>query len=234
MTKFPDAWLLPLFPLLFRLVYCLVVNILKFMSKNIITPLSSANSRKSMIYSVRRLCFYFMLMNFRGWVLYIFLNKVEDQFVVRSYSTSNTCWYNREGWFPHSSEQEVCAGRPFDFSDHVVLYYAQILPIALFETLYIIIEHPNWYTVMATRQTQRNLNHFLRWLIPTALMGTHLYLQIITTFGAYKTTLYFHTPFEIVAGFIISMIVSVPLCRIQCSNSNLGLLFYVRSFLFEH
>ena len=184
-------------------------------------------------------------MNFRGWVLYILLNKIEDQFVAGLSSTpTNQCWYMVEGWFPHTSEQELCAGRPFDFSDHIVLYYAQILPIALFETLHIIIEYPYWYYVRGAEQsmqrkrhsiaTGRLINHSLRWFVPIALLGSHLYLQIITTFGAYKTSVYFHTPFEIIAGFIISMTVAVPLCYLQCSNQNSQSVLYVRSIFFEN
>lgn len=196
-----------------------------------------------MIFIFRRCCFYFILMNFRGWFMYILLNKIEDQFVMGSNPANNTCWYNIEGWLPQSSEQEVCAGRPFDFSDHIVLYYAQILPIALFETLHITIEYPYWYIGVPTDssvQHVRNLilmetirNNFLRWFVPIVLLGTHIYLQIVTTFGAYKTTFYFHTPFEIIAGFIISMIISVPLCRIQCNNCNHRLISYVRTSLFQ-
>jgi hypothetical protein len=183
-----------------------------------------------------------MLMNFRGWVLYILLNKIEDHFVDGSNSTNNACWYNVEGWLPHRSELEVCAGRPFDFSDHIVLYYAQILPIALFETLYITMESPYWNKVVATEPSIRQgqdlisirqiITNVLRWFVPMILLSMHIYLQIITTFGAYKTTVYFHTPFEIVAGFIISMIISVPLCHIQCSNSNDRIISYIRAALF--
>jgi hypothetical protein len=183
-------------------------------------------------------------MNFRGWVLYILFNKIEDQFVAELSSNTNQCWYTSEGWFPHSSEQELCAGRPFDFSDHIVLYYAQILPIELFETLHIILEYPYWYYGGGTEQsiqqkrhsitTRRFINHSLRWFVPIVLLGTHLYLQIITTIGAYKTSVYFHTPFEIIAGYMISMTIALPLCYLQCRNMSNRSVSYVRSIFFEN
>ena len=244
LTKFPDAWLLPLFPLLFRVIVYLVVNIIKYISKGVGGLQSNANSTKSMIYMVRRFGFYFILMNFRGWALYILLNKIEDQFVSDFGSTGEKCWYSIEGWFPHSSEQELCAGRPFDFSDHIVLYYAQILPIALFETLHSIIENPKWYNVRAREQSMRQtrsivtmrlfITHSLRWFIPLVVIGAHAYLQMIITFGAYKTSIYFHTPFEILAGYIVSMTIAAPLCFLQCSCKNDPPLMYIRSILFEN
>jgi hypothetical protein len=226
-------------------MFSLLAAIMKFIFKSITTGSLKFNaySTKSMKHSVRRLCCYFILMNFRGWVLYLCLNQIEDQFVADFSSVSSKCWYMIEGWFPHNSEEDLCAGRPFDFSDHIVLYYAQILPIALFETLHIGIEYPKWFTVgdpeHAVRQTRsistmrRYINHSFRRFVSMILFGSHVYLQIITSFGAYKTSVYFHTPFEIIAGFCISMTIAAPLCYLQCSNRNDPSLSYIRSILLE-
>lgn len=215
---------------------------MKLVRKNGTSAQSNENSIKSIIFIIRRFCLYFMLMNFRGWVLYILLNKIEDQFVSGLSSTTNQCWYTVEGWFPQSSEQEVCAGRQFDFSDHIVLYYAQTLPVALFETLHIALEYPYWYNVGGTEQsmlfqlktTRRFRSRSFLLFVPILLLGSHIYLQIITAFGAYKTSIYFHTPFEIIAGFIISMTVSVPLCYLQCSSKKNSSVSYIRSIFFEN
>jgi hypothetical protein len=72
---------------------------------------------------------YLSIMLLRGFVLYQGMNQVEDT-LLRG-KPEDGCWYQdllRPG-------QASCYGRSFDFSDHVVLYFAQILPIGLYETL---------------------------------------------------------------------------------------------------
>lgn len=155
-------------------------------------------------YTGRRLCLYIVLLNFRGWILYVLLNELEDRFVSSSSVGQTTCWYNI-GWL--LPEQEACIGKAFDFSDHVVLYYAQILPIALVETLYAF-QSPYW----VSEHRIPNL------VFPIVLVASYVYLQFIATLGAYKTTAFFHTPGEVIAGFLVSFVVTVPLYLLQCSS----------------
>jgi hypothetical protein len=199
-------------------------------------------------------------MNVRGWILYVLFNAIEDHFVESSSSENGVvtpCWYNVDGWFDQNTEQETCTGRPFDFSDHVVLYYAQILPIALIETLYATIDNPYWHRICNTQHynqqqqpilhqrynitstIRRYIDKMFRWIVPIVLIMSHLYTQLITATGAYKTTTYFHTPFEVIMGFLVSMIVSIPLCYIQCSTTSHheyphSWIASLRSLLFRH
>jgi hypothetical protein len=133
---------------------------------------------------------------------------------------SQNCWYGR---LLHR-EQAQCIGRAFDFSDHVVLYYVQILPIALVETLYAF-QYPYWLpeNESAGKKDESNNTRWARWMrlyaMPSILAFSHLYLQVISAAGAYKTAAYFHTVGEIYAGFVVSLGVAVPLMLLQCSDN---------------
>jgi hypothetical protein len=198
--------LLPLFPLILRILYWLYASIV---SATVSKDLASG---ASISYSVRRLCLYIVLLNCRGWILYVLLNEVEDQFVASSID-GTTCWYS--GLL--QPVQELCIGRAFDFSDHVVLYYAQILPIALIETLYAF-QCPYWISDERSALNQGTLVRIPQLLLPIILAASHVYLQFITATGAYKTAAFFHTPGEVVAGFMVSLLVTVPLLLLQCSS----------------
>ena len=180
----------------------------------------------SFMKSLRRLGYYIILLNFRGWVLYVGLNAVEDM-LVRPVDTS-TCWYH--DWL--RSDQPQCFGRVFDFSDHIVLYYAQILPVALFEFLHSM-EYPYWKQSSPVASQLDN-----RWstisiitvqhLFPLCLYSCMCYLYFITCLGVYKTALYFHTGPEVAVGFLVAQVVHFPLCVLQCSDQ----LEPMREFLF--
>ena len=207
LAKFPEAWLMPLIPVLFRIFYRLFQKLLCIVS----SPLK--NRFEAVLYfsySVRRICLYIALLNFRGWVLYVLFNAVEDSY--RS-PVENTCWYSDGKWF--NSDESSCLNKAFDFSDHVVLYYAQILPISLVETIYAF-QYPYW-NLIYERETAlcKLFRRFRQFTVPLFLAGSHLYLQFITAAGAYKTAAYFHTPGEVVSGFVVSLFVAVPLLILQ-------------------
>jgi hypothetical protein len=138
-----------------------------------------------------RLCFYIVTLNFRGWVLYVGLNRIESLVVI---PVGEECWYGR------LIETHPCHGRIFDFSDHTVLYMAQILPLPLMETLHSLAV-PFWGNARG----------------PGDLLVLGLvYLYIITLMGEFKTAAYFHTGGEILAGFAISLSVQLPYAILQC------------------
>ena len=206
LAKFPEAWFIPLLPVLFRIFYRLFQKLLCVVS----SPLTSRfEAVLYFSYSVRRICLYIMLLNFRGWVLYVLFNAIEDSYRSR---VDNNCWYNTD-WL--TTEESACLNKAFDFSDHVVLYYAQILPISLVETIYAF-QYPYW-SVMDERANRlcvlfRGVRQFA---VPVLLAGSHIYLQFITAAGAYKTAAYFHTPGEVISGFVVSLLVALPLMCLQ-------------------
>ena len=146
----------------------------------------------------------------RGFVLYQGMNQVEDHLLQ---TLPDTCWYR--SWLRQN--QPECYGRIFDFSDHIVLFFAQILPIALVECLDAL-THP----VVVKQKSgstshysyRRLLQHCSRAMI---LLGT-VYLYVITLPGAFKTTAYFHTGAEMLAGYAVSLVIQLPLYSMQCST----------------
>jgi hypothetical protein len=218
LARWPDAWLFPLFPLLFRLLYTAFRGLENtyYSDKHNSAIISSFVSMTAL----RRLGYYVILLNFRGWVLYVGLNAIEDRIVQPV--DNETCWYHE--WL--RVDQSRCFGRVFDFSDHIVLYYAQILPVALFEFLHTL-EYPFW---AYSRSMFKSTDHvaIVDRLCPILMCFGICYLYFITCLGVYKTSVYFHTGFEVVVGFLVSSIVQIPLCLIQCSDQ----METMRDFLF--
>jgi len=128
----------------------------------------------------RRLAFYTTLMMVRLVVLYMGLNQVEGLFRGQSHTD---CWY--------FAFKQSCGSSSFDFSDHVVLFYGQVLPLLVHEGSW-------WWTTLHGSKI---------WvLIPT------IYLYTVTLTSAYRTAAYFHTPAEVWAGWLVSAILPVGLC----------------------
>jgi hypothetical protein len=136
----------------------------------------------------------------RALVLYQGMNQIEDRILQ---PPTDTCWYR--SWL--RDDQSECYGRIFDFSDHIVLYFAQILPIALVECLDAMT--PSTTMLALERRTRIGL-----------VVGT-LYLYAITLVSAFKTTAYFHTGPEVLAGYAVSLVIQLPLYVIQCRPSAL-------------
>jgi hypothetical protein len=222
LAKFPDAWLLPLFPLLIRMCLRLYQSYLEPESPTP-SPTSQSSSSSSRyffknssrtggdttfgIYTFRRLLLYFVIMLFRGAFLFMALNGIEDQIArTTKGAAAGNCWYSSL----LKESQPECYGRIFDFSDHIVLYFAQLLPIALLEYLHSL-ERPYW-----------PFRCFRKRALPVLLTLAMLYLYTLVFLGVYKTAAYFHTTSEIIAGFIVSLLGSLPLGWVQCSESPRG------------
>ena len=186
-----------------------------------------------------RLFFYFILLNFRGWGLYIGANALED-YVFLPWFTGNTvtsplrmnslsdvehdihykessrrhCWYEDALKSHHRSSMEShseCYGRPFDFSDHVVLFLAHYLPIFCME-MCVCYVFPFWERT-STSQNKKNGTVF--WSIHASLF---LYLHLVLLNSTYQTAVYFHTQGEIVVGYVVSLFVQLPVCYLMCTE----------------
>lgn len=193
LARFPGAWILPLLPMTIRLGYTLIAR------------LFGQKDGEKLSTTTLRLLFYIATLNFRGWILYVLLGYLESLMVM---PVGEDCWFRE--LMPRPS----CHARMFDFSDHTVLYMAQILPLPLAETLHSL-ALPFWKSA--------------RW--PYVLLSCGLaYLYIITLMGQFKTAAYFHTGGEIIAGYIISMIVQLPYATLQCFPVWEGM----RLWLFEY
>ncbi|KAG7345282.1 hypothetical protein IV203_032813 [Nitzschia inconspicua] len=204
LARFPEAWLLPLFPLFVRLLVQTIRKQASGISSNHNATTQSNNNIQYRL-ARRRFYFYVGIIQFRGWILYLLFDKLEEWIVA---STGKDCWYEH---LLHDNYHS-CQGQGTDFSDHVVLYFAQILPIAFIEILHSFVE-PFWIekgtATPATFMTMR--------LVPIILITGMMYLYVVTFMGAYKTAVYFHTWPEIRNGYFVSLLVQVPLFLIQCT-----------------
>jgi hypothetical protein len=195
LSQFPEAWLLPIFPFLIRGLHYLIRLAQGAQSANTDFSLPALFASSTL----RRLAMSFFCLFCRGVILYSFFNVVEHV-LVSTPDGDEPCWYRDY----LKQFQTPCSGRVFDFSDHVVLYFAQLIPSALSETL-CCVSNPFW----------KKGNK----VVPSVLVGGLLYLYSITLLGAYKTSAYFHTPAEIFTGWAVSLLVQIPLCLLQCSPS---------------
>lgn len=273
LTRIRDSWLFPLIPLLLRIVItassyllCQDNNELNNSEKDFITNALWWSSW-------RRLFIYFLIMNFRGWGLYIFLNMIQDSipninanaaaslfsftstfmtkpsdWALTTSSNNGTCWY--QNLLRSKNRHKYCYGRSFDFSDHMVLFFGQTLPVMLFEILFCVF-YPFWkhhhhyhqdeeysnstskmkekdFDSSSVKYAKRKNYHItykikhvvLPWVIMFFLLFLFLYFNFITLIAAHKTAAYFHTPGEIMIGYFISLIIQLPLGFLICFYSS--------------
>jgi hypothetical protein len=194
LARFPDAWLLPLFPFFIRGA----VHAFRILRGH------AAGSPTQITTAMRRLYLYIGLIQVRGWVLYLVFDQLEEFLVP---AAGSDCWYHHLLPIGHA----ICQGRVSDFSDHVVLYFAQITPMALIEVLHSL-AIPYWNSADGPDKSGNRL-------MPTLLIVGMLYLYFIAFLGAYKTAAYFHTGSEIFRGYLVSLIVQVPLFVLQCTRT---------------
>ena len=270
LSRFPEAWILPMLPILVRIIFQLIsslwILIRRIVKKPTVVKSPSLNSKSSSSFvekialatsteswdttskvlvsnqlrsTLKRLSFYFIILNLRGWVLYIGANAIEDYCIVPWFtgnevisplrtnsisdvehkinSSNNECWYKAVLKAHHRNEMKTdyysdCYGRPFDFSDHIVLFLAHHLPIFVMETV-ICFMFPFWPI-----QNQSSL----KWCISGTFVILHLvlflYMHVIVLHATYQTTAYFHTNAEIIVGYLLSLFIQVPVMYLLCST----------------
>jgi len=197
LTKFPDAWLIPLFPMILQWVYNCI------QSKQIYFGWGDSST------TWMRFGFYVLVMNFRGFILFLGANELEELVTAPS---PTECYYDDM----LKAHQSPCYGNHFDFSDHVVLYFAQILSIPFMETLYCV-----GFELLSRREsgsggTPDRRQHPRFGILHVIMVSCMLYLYIITLMGVRKTTSYFHSPSEVLVGYILSLSLQLPLAYLQC------------------
>ena len=183
LTRLPGAWLIPLLPFMLR--HFTVT----------IEALGNGIPAESMRTSLRRLLFYIFVFMVRGVVLFLGANVLENMLVK---SGSDSCWYS-----DLQRGSSICHGLQFDFSDHTVLYFAQILPVSLMECIHIFVTH-HW-----------NKN----WKYTLLVLFCYLpYLYYIALIGVFSTAAYFHTESEMLVGYVVSLIIQLPIAYLQCAS----------------
>ena len=197
LTKFPHSWLIVLVPSIIQLL------LTPFISKNKVRRVNGREVAKTSLASImyRVLC-YVLVMLIRGYILYRCCDAIEDFFFETNNSSWNDCWYAS---VIHSRGvgNAPCRGIYFDFSDHIVFFYAHMLPIVLFETA-AILSSPLWVLSKVCF-----LEHPL-------IVGILLYSSYVTTIvllSAFRTAKYFHTPLETLMGYVVSLSIQIPLSK---------------------
>jgi hypothetical protein len=181
LTRLLEAWVLPLLPILIRLMYQLVFPERTEVNSSTLSAAAHSQISANRLFrtTLQRLLFYVLLLNLRGFGLYIGANALEEYALrtwfsgYKSVSQSSTnsmrdaehdlnnsggqsgCWYE-EALKPHqklamkNDQHSECYGRQFDFSDHVVLFLTNYLVIFVAEIL-IIYSIPFWDTKTTDR-----------------------------------------------------------------------------------
>ncbi|KAL3774712.1 hypothetical protein HJC23_002012 [Cyclotella cryptica] len=299
LTRFPEAWVLPMLPIFIRLVYQLISALGRLMKRGFesrhpvkspshqslrqgsrVSSSSSANSILERVVvtpsaesftssplpdtqtannailrvTLQRLLFYFLILNLRGWGLYVGANALEDYLIVpwvtgnrvisplrtdsvsdvehNIQSSNNECWYKDVLKTHHrtSMEQDYfsdCYGRPFDFSDHIVLFLAHYLPIFLFEMIYCWM-FPFWVSSKSPhikQQASRGRHITIACAVLHAVL--FLYLHLIVLHATYQTAAYFHTTAEVIVGYMISWLLNLPILYLICSEKWVSLRQFV-------
>mmetsp|Transcript_7461 Transcript_7461/g.8539 ORF Transcript_7461/g.8539 Transcript_7461/m.8539 type:complete len:390 (+) Transcript_7461:6-1175(+) len=231
LTRFPDSWIIPIITLLVRFG----LAVIGWMTKKKIP----SRSRRSIWTLIKRFLFYVAIMQFRGWVLYIYMNKLERIVLTRipllangsiNYDTINnqaSCWYSdvlrRTG---------DCNGQQFDFSDHIVLFFAHLYPLMMFEVIDFFL-YPFWSksnsqyndknckSALETQKTTR-MSSMIRFILnkalPILLASFLLYVYVISCVAIFLTSAYFHTIPEVVTGYILSLLVQIPMSIMICNH----------------
>lgn len=220
LTKFPDSWLLPLIPIALRILIAACGK------------LSSVSHTPCGVWtSMRRMVFYFCIFQFRGWGLYVWFNMLE-KLIINTYSdvsgtsqsSEESCWYTpllKNRW----QVSDPCHGLQFDFSDHVVLFFSHHFPTIVFEALFCAL-FPFWPDANKTKDKTDNprnggdtasssmVQRLLNTILPLALLFFFLYLNFVTLLAVHSTAAYFHSLGEISVGYLISLLVQIPVGKI--------------------
>mmetsp|Transcript_14563 Transcript_14563/g.27387 ORF Transcript_14563/g.27387 Transcript_14563/m.27387 type:complete len:380 (+) Transcript_14563:424-1563(+) len=240
-TRFPDSWLLPLVPIALRLLIALFGKLSNRPHPN----------PHDLWTNTKRFIFHILIFQFRGWGLYVFLNMIED-IVLSSNLVSNhisgsvttnqmppdlrSCWYTswlKDSWYNDIDKTRSCYGLPFDFSDHVVLFFSHSFPSMIFEASFCFLfpflpvrcssftqvvdmdgstsrRQENNISTVASRSEFSPMAFIWNNLLPIMLLILFLYLNVVTLLAVHSTAAYFHSIGEVIVGYLISLLVQLP------------------------
>jgi Inositol phospholipid synthesis protein Scs3p. len=131
-------------------------------------------------------------------------------------------------------ETASCYGHLFDFSDHVVLFFSHSFPSMVFEASFCFLfpflpqRCPSFSSAGglvdgSTGQVDRNRSMsssrnkpsacVFVWntLLPILLLVLFFYLNVVTLLAVHSTAAYFHSVGEVIVGYLISLMVQIPM-----------------------
>jgi len=207
-TRLPDLMILTFLPVLLRLI----IHLYGWM-----VQMDDTHPDKTRTTAIRLLLYIFIII-FRVYGLYICLSKVQtyihefwnprltsEMLESADQQAMNTCWYGE--FLMKRNVKNSCYGQQFDFSDHIVLFFAQSLPCMLIES-----------TSFSTPQRKgKALSFYIDTVLSWSLSFFFVYLNSTTLLVAHSTAAYFHTPTEVAIGYMISLVVQIPIAALVCS-----------------
>jgi len=216
MTQVPTGLFLPVLPLLGRILVLLILR-----SRTQTKTTSSRTPRLDCMQ--RRLYLYAGVTVFRGVILYGLFDTLENTLIEYSTTTASSCWY--DAFVPqHKHQRRPCAGSVFDYSDHIVLYFAQVIPIALVEVIFSFVEHDHYQQYQQQEKEEENSTATLvKWVLRVQqlfLVLGFLCLYGLVVYFTYTTVTYYHTYGECLVAYLISMIVQFPLYLLTTRTSS--------------
>ena len=138
--------------------------------------------------------------------------------IIRESPNLGSCWYTHL-LKKRLQDSDSCYGLKFDFSDHIVLFFSHSFPIIIFEALFCFLFPflPLKSRIKVT--SDQTIAHaqeysFLHWvlntILPVGLLVIFVYLNIITLLAVHSTAAYFHSVGEVIMGYLISLVVQLP------------------------
>ncbi len=195
-------------------------------------------------------------MQFRGWILYIFMNDIIMKQLIGNVmgisisamgqqfqQQQEQCWFTKH--LRRNFDLE-CHGQQFDFSDHIVLFHAHFLQIMIMEAI-VCYRHPLWsFTTnnIHTSIDQQNAEKIrsslsfykiffsgMKMLLLTSLLVWFGYVSFIVYISAISTATYFHTVPESIVGYLLSLTVQIPIGLVVAGGIRSPKLTKLRFFL---
>lgn len=219
----PISWVMPLIPAFLRLMIATLGKL------GLISTINCTNTIKT---TIQRIIFYVGMFLFRFVGLYLFLDKMEGLILASDAMQSPpfaNCWYT--SFLREEKRGEKCYGQEFDYSDHVVYFFAHIQTSMLFEFLFCFLV-PIWpvnsrqpdyvsnkkITTTTKFSIGKIVPFYLKGVLQTVLSLVFLYLYGISLLEVHSTATYFHKTSESIIGYIISLFIQVPFALIMCSE----------------
>ena len=195
---FPEAWIIPIIPIIIHLC-------LELWAININSSTYRGTQQNAFRKAFFRFLFYVSVMCFRGFILYLFLDFLEDIFADwKLFGESlSSCWFS--DFTRPNARRNICSKQEFDFSDHVVFFFGHLMPLVLVECIFWINSPLRGERIFIDR------SKVLYRVITTFIFGFWAYVSFLSLFSVYNTAAFFHTKSEIILGYISSLVIQIPL-----------------------
>lgn len=171
-------------------------------------------------------------------------NHIPGIITTRQVPDLGSCWYTswlKNNWHNDNTVDATssCYGLSFDFSDHVVLFFSHSFPSMVFEASFCFLfpflpvrcssftqnvdgsstSRQGDSTMSKSSRGENSFGVFV-WntLLPIILLILFVYLNVVTLLAVHSTAAYFHSVGEVIVGYLISLLVQLPVGWIIWAN----------------